>query len=159
MGCFGSPNIATPHLDRMAKQGMKLTDFYVGAPICSASRASLLTGCYCQRVGVTGVYFPRHKVGLNPKEITIAEMLKERGYATACIGKWHLGHLKPFLPTSQGFDYYYGIPYSNDMRIKRGNKSGPPLMRNEEIIEHPAQHDVGWSQRPTRAKRDHPTSC
>ena len=138
VGCFGSPNIATPNLDRMAKEGMKLTDFYVGAPICSASRASLLTGCYCQRVSVTGVYFPRHKVGLNPKEITIAEMLKDKGYATACIGKWHLGHLKPFLPTSQGFDSYFDIPYSNDMRIKRGNKSGPPLMRNEEIIEHPA---------------------
>ena len=140
IGCFGSPTIKTPHLDRMAREGRRFTDFYVGSPVCSASRASLLTGCYCHRVGVTGVFFPnRNRRGLHPNEITIAEVLKTEGYATACIGKWHLGDEKPFLPTQQGFDRYYGIPYSNDMRITRNGKKGPPLMRDEEIVEHPAQ--------------------
>ena len=139
IGCFGSPDIKTPNLDKMAEEGMKFTDFYVGAPVCSASRASLMTGCYCARVGVTGVFFPnRSRRGLHPDETTVAEVLKTKGYATACIGKWHLGDEKPFLPTRQGFDSYFGIPYSNDMRIKRGGKSGPPLMRDEEIVEHPA---------------------
>jgi len=138
IGCFGSPDIRTPNLDRMAEEGMKFTDFYVGAPVCSASRSALMTGCYCARVGVTGVFFPHHKVGLNPDEITVAEVLKTRGYATICVGKWHLGHLPPFLPIRQGFDSYFGIPYSNDMRIQRDGKSGPPLMRDEEIVEHPA---------------------
>ena len=117
IGCFGSPKIATPHLDQMAREGMKFTDFYVAAPICSASRAALLTGSYPQRVSLTGVLFPRHSTGLNPKEHTIAKMLKARGYATTCIGKWHLGHLKEFLPQAHGFDSYYGVPYSNDMTV------------------------------------------
>ena len=115
VGCFGSPNIKTPNLDQMAEEGVKFTDFYSMAPVCSASRAGLLTGCYPTRVGTTGVYFPRHDRGLNPDEQTIAEILKPQGYTSACIGKWHLGHRKEFLPTSQGFDYYFGIPYSNDM--------------------------------------------
>lgn len=155
VGCFGSPNIKTPRLDRMAAEGVKLTDFYSMAPVCSASRAGLLTGCYPARVGTTGVYFPRHDRGLNPNEVTIAEALKPQGYKSACIGKWHLGHHKEFLPTSQGFDYYFGLPYSNDMDpvksipgkrdldqaflqndIRRWNV---PLMRNEEIIERPAK--------------------
>lgn len=139
VGCFGSPNIKTPNLDRMAAEGRRFTDFYVGAPVCSASRASLLTGCYCARVSVTGVFFPnRSRRGLHPEEITIAEVLKTRGYATACVGKWHLGDEKPFLPTRQGFDSYFGIPYSNDMSITRDGRKGPPLMRDEEIVEHPA---------------------
>jgi len=139
IGCFGSPLIKTPNLDQMAKEGRRFTDFYVGSPVCSASRATLMTGCYCQRVGVTGVFFPnRSRKGLNPNEITVAEVLKDKGYATACVGKWHLGDEPCFLPTRQGFDSYYGIPYSNDMRITRDGKSGPPLMRDEEIIEHPA---------------------
>ena len=138
VGCFGSPDIRTPNLDRMADEGMMMRDFYVAAPVCSASRAALLTGCYPLRVGITGVLFPRNEVGLHQDETTIAESLKQRGYATACIGKWHLGHLPKFLPTSHGFDHYYGIPYSNDMRIQRDGKSGPPLMRDTEIIEHPA---------------------
>ena len=104
LGCFGSPKIKTPHIDRMAKEGMRFTDFYSGAAVCTPSRASLLTGCYAKRVGGLGVLFPRDKRGLNPDEITIADLLKTKGYATACIGKWHLGHLKEFLPTSQGFD-------------------------------------------------------
>ncbi|MAG55605.1 MAG: hypothetical protein CMJ83_04870 [Planctomycetes bacterium] len=139
IGCFGSPKIKTPHLDRMAAEGRRFTNFYSAAPVCSASRAALLTGSYCDRVGVTGVFFPnRRRQGLNPKEETVAEILRTAGYATACVGKWHLGDEPEFLPTRQGFDSYYGIPYSNDMRIRRNGKSGPPLMRNEEIIEHPA---------------------
>jgi len=138
IGVFGAPLIKTPNLDKMAAEGRKFTDFYVAASVCSPSRAALLTGCYPPRVGVTRVLFPRDNTGLNPREVTIADVLKRRGYATACIGKWHLGHLPEFLPRQQGFDYYYGIPYSNDMRIKRGDKSGPPLMRNEDIVEHPA---------------------
>ena len=117
LGCFGSPKIKTPHIDRMAKEGMRFTDFYSGAPVCTPSRAALLTGCYAKRVGGLGVLFPRDKRGLNPDEITIADLLKTKGYATACIGKWHLGHLKEFLPTSQGFDTYFGVPYSNDMTL------------------------------------------
>jgi len=137
IGCFGSPDIKTPNLDRMAADGMKFTDFYVPAPVCTPSRAALLTGCYPQRVGLPVVLFPNSTIGINSEEITIAELLKPRGYATACIGKWHLGHLPPFLPTRHGFDYYYGLPYSNDMRptSKRPNYPALPLMRNEEVIE------------------------
>lgn len=161
VGCFGSPDIRTPHLDRLAEQGMMMTDFYVAAPVCSASRAALLTGSYCERVSLTGVLFPRHRRGLNPNEITIAEVLKRQGYATACIGKWHLGHRPAFLPTRQGFDSYFGIPYSNDMKIDRDaqfaadadlregvtlesvrtdppKKNWVPLMRDEQIVEYPA---------------------
>lgn len=150
VGCYGSPDIATPNLDRMAREGMRFTDFYSGAPVCSASRAALLTGSYCDRVGVTGVFFPnRKRQGLHPDEQTVAEVLKGAGYATACIGKWHLGDEPHFLPTRQGFDRYFGIPYSNDMRIKRDGKSGPPLMRDTEIVEHPA-NQATLTQRYTR---------
>ena len=116
VGCFGAPKIKTPHIDQLAKEGMKFTDFYVASAVCSASRAALLTGCHPERVGVKGVFFPnRGKQGLDPKHVTIAEMLKEVGYKTAAVGKWHLGDHVDFLPTNQGFDSYYGIPYSNDM--------------------------------------------
>jgi len=152
VGCFGSPNINTPNLDRMAAEGMKFTDFYVAASVCSPSRAALLTGCYPPRVGITKVLFPSDKIGLNPDEVTIADILKAQGYATACVGKWHLGHLPQFLPTSNGFDSYFGIPYSNDMDgVKGKNKDldrtwrqkdyspwNVPLMRDEKIIERPA---------------------
>ncbi len=152
LGCFGSPNIKTPCLDNMAAEGIRMTSFYSMAPICSASRAGLLTGCYPPRTGTVGVYFPYHDAGLNPEEHTIAEVLKTAGYATACIGKWHLGHHPEFLPTSQGFDSYFGIPYSNDMdpvkdksknlddawRNKDYSTWNVPLMRNAEIIERPA---------------------
>lgn len=120
MGVFGSPNIKTPHLDRLAAEGMRFTDFYVGASVCSASRAALLTGYYPHRVGVSGAFFPNVKNGLDPKHVTIAEVLKGAGYATGAVGKWHLGDEKEYLPTSQGFDSYYGIPYSNDMFPARG---------------------------------------
>lgn len=114
IGPFGSTLNRTPHLDRMAKEGLKLTSFYA-APVCSPSRAQLMTGSYFKRVGISRVFFPGEAQGLAPSEITVAELLKETGYATACIGKWHLGDQREMLPTHQGFDYYYGIPYSNDM--------------------------------------------
>ena len=152
VGCFGSPNINTPNLDHMAFEGMKFTDFYSAASICSPSRAALLTGCYPPRVSITKVLFPGDKIGLNPDEVTIADILKGQGYATACVGKWHLGHLPQFLPTSNGFDSYFGIPYSNDMDgVKGKNRNldrawqekdyspwNVPLMRDEKIIERPA---------------------
>ena len=116
LGCYGSPDIKTPNIDRMAAEGMRFTDFLVASPVCSASRAALLTGCYPNRVGVPGVFFPnRGNFGLNPKHVTMAEMLKTVGYKTKAVGKWHLGDEIEFLPTNQGFDSYYGIPYSNDM--------------------------------------------
>ena len=142
VGCFGSPLIKTPNLDRMCAEGRKFTDFYVAGPVCSPSRAALMTGCYPLRVGIPKVLFPADVIGLNPAEVTIADVLKEQGYATACVGKWHLGHHKEFLPTRQGFDYYFGIPYSNDMRPEnpeawaRQQKYPPlPIVENEETIE------------------------
>ena len=115
LSCFGSTDIPTPNIDRLAEEGMRFTNFYVSQPVCSASRSSLLTGCYANRVGISGALVPNTRHGLDPDETTIAEVVKPLGYATACFGKWHLGHLPPFLPTAQGFDEYYGIPYSNDM--------------------------------------------
>ena len=105
----------TPNLDRMAKEGRKFTDFVVSSAVCSASRAALLTGAYHTRLGISGALGPKSEIGLNPDEITIAELCKSKGYDTAMFGKWHLGHHPKFLPTAQGFDQYYGIPYSNDM--------------------------------------------
>lgn len=125
IGPFGG-KVPTPNLDRMAQEGMKLTSHYA-APVCSPSRAAMMTGCYPKRVlPIPGVLFPAAAVGLNPREITIAEALKPAGYATACIGKWHLGDQPEFLPTAQGFDSYFGIPYSNDMGLaSEGSKSNP----------------------------------
>ncbi len=112
---FGSKLNRTPNLDRMAKEGRKLTSFYA-APVCSPSRAALMTGCYPKRaLPIPGVLFPGEGMGLSPKEITVAEVLKEKGYATAIIGKWHLGDQPEFLPNAQGFDLHFGLPYSNDM--------------------------------------------
>ncbi len=115
VGCYGAQGYDTPHLDRMAEEGMRFTDFTVASSVCSPSRGALLTGRYPKRWGGGGVYFPRTDHGMKPEEITIAEVLKEQGYATAIVGKWHLGHKPPFLPTNQGFDSYFGVPYSNDM--------------------------------------------
>jgi arylsulfatase A len=159
LGCYGHPTIRTPNLDRMAAEGMRFTDFYSAAPVCTPSRAALLTGRLAVRSGMASdtrrVLFPNSKGGLPEEEITLAEALKTRGYATACIGKWHLGHLPQYLPRRHGFDYYYGVPYSNDMD-RSPTAKGPssslhpevewfnvPLMRNEEIIERPAdQHTL-----------------
>ncbi|HEY2410989.1 MAG TPA: sulfatase [Pirellulaceae bacterium] len=136
IGPFGSNN-RTPNLDRMAKEGRKLTCHYA-APVCSPSRAALMTGCYPKRVlPIPGVLFPAGAVGLNPNETTIAEILRDADYATACIGKWHLGDQPEFLPTRQGFDYYYGIPYSNDMGpAADGSKSslGQPLPTRDAVV-------------------------
>ncbi len=116
LSCFGSKTIRTPNIDRIAKEGRKFTSFMVASPVCTPSRSALLTGCYPKRVGMhQHVLFPSSTKGLNPKEHTIADHLKGQGYATACFGKWHLGHHKEVLPTSNGFDTYFGIPYSNDM--------------------------------------------
>ncbi len=136
IGPFGATKQKTPNLDRMAAEGMKLTSFYA-APVCSVSRAQMMTGCYGARVSVPGVYFPAGPQGLNPKEVTIAERLKELGYATQCIGKWHLGDQPEFLPTKQGFDHYLGIPYSNDMQ-KKSKETGErvvPLLRDDKVAE------------------------
>ena len=121
LGCYGSPLIQTPAIDGMAREGLKLTDFYVSASVSSASRAGLLTGRLNTRNGVKGVFFPESE-GMPSEEITLAEALKEQGYATGCFGKWHLGELKGHLPTDQGFDKYFGIPYSNDMYIGPSQK-------------------------------------
>jgi len=130
LSCYGHPTIRTPYLDQMAKEGMRFTQFYVAANVCSSSRAALLTGRLPLRNGMAGeqkvVLFPNSSGGLPASEITIAEALKSAGYSTGIIGKWHLGHLPQYLPAKQGFDYFYGIPYSNDMNSIR-NKSNPPL--------------------------------
>jgi arylsulfatase A len=136
IGSFGATNQKTPNLDRMASEGMKLTSFYA-APVCSVSRAQLLTGCYGPRIDVPAVYFPGDARGLNPTENTIAEQLKALGYATMCIGKWHVGDQPEFLPTNQGFDHYFGIPYSNDMQ-RKSTESGQrvtPLLRDDKVAE------------------------
>ena len=157
LGCFGSKTIKTPHLDQLAAEGRKYTSFYVPCSVCSPSRAALMTGCYPKRLGMhRHVLFPKSDYGLHPNEYTIADHLKANGYATACVGKWHLGHHAEILPRAQGFDSYYGIPYSNDMNHpdnKRLNKLSSderwadqesavtgwntPLVENEEIIELP----------------------
>jgi arylsulfatase A-like enzyme len=115
IGPFGAKAYPTPHLDRMAREGRKFTDFYVTQAVCSASRAGLLTGCYNVRVGILGALGPQATHGINASEVTLAEICKQKGYATACYGKWHLGHHKKFLPMQHGFDDYFGLPYSNDM--------------------------------------------
>ena len=115
LGCTGATGYETPNIDRLGVDGTRFTHFYVPHAVCSASRAALLTGCYPERVGIQGALFPTSTIGLGPSEETIADVLKKRGYATACFGKWHLGHHRPFLPLQHGFDEYFGLPYSNDM--------------------------------------------
>ncbi len=115
IGCFGAQGYKTPHLDGMAKEGVKFTNFYVAQAVCGASRAALLTGCYSNRVSILGAPGPSAKYGINSEEMLLPELVKQKGYATAMFGKWHLGHHKKFLPMQHGFDEYYGLPYSNDM--------------------------------------------
>ena len=147
LSCYGNPTIHTPHIDRMAAEGMKLTQFYVASPVCSPSRTALLTGCYPKRVGMhKHVIFPAYDYGLHTDEITIADMLSDHGYATGCFGKWHLGHREGLLPTDQGFDVFFGVPYSNDMsqfhrEPENTYKHSLPLMRDKKITEwEPDQH-------------------
>ncbi|MBB02817.1 MAG: sulfatase [Rubinisphaera brasiliensis] len=165
LGCFGHPSISTPQLDQMADEGQRWTQFYVGASVCTPSRAALLTGRLPIRNGMMSakrrVLFPDSKGGLPAQELTIAELLKKNGYATAAIGKWHLGHRSEFLPTEHGFDSYWGIPYSNDMDREKGHPNyrqkaaedphyfSPieqyqvPIIDNKEVVERPAnQHTI-----------------
>lgn len=149
VGCYGATGYETPNIDKMANQGMRFTNFYSAQPVCSASRAGLLTGCYPNRIGFSGALFPHHTIGLNPDELTIAEMFKEQGYAAACFGKWHLGWQREFLPLQHGFDEFTGLPYSNDMwphsnvtgeqlpKDKgRGNLPELPLIEGNKTIEY-----------------------
>ncbi|NOS69622.1 MAG: sulfatase [Verrucomicrobia bacterium] len=115
VGCFGAKGWKTPNLDRMAAEGIRFTRFYDAQPVCSASRSALMTGCYPSRIGIMGALGPNSKVGISSNEVTLAEIMKQRGYATAIYGKWHLGDQPQFLPTRHGFDEYFGLPYSNDM--------------------------------------------
>ncbi|MDD4109487.1 MAG: sulfatase [Prolixibacteraceae bacterium] len=148
LGCYGSKIHRTPNIDKFASEGIQLTSLYSSAPVCTPSRASLMTGCYAQRVDMhqfesksvqsNWVLYPVSSKGLNPKENTIADILKEQDYATACIGKWHLGDQTEFLPNNHGFDYYYGIPYSEDMvPAKNSNWPEVPLLQNSTIVEAP----------------------
>jgi len=140
LGCFGNRRIRTPNIDRLARQGTRFTSFYVAQAVCSASRAALLTGCYANRLGIHGALGPKQKIGLHPDEMTLAEVLKPRGYATAIVGKWHLGRPVELLPTRQGFDEYFGLPYSNDMWPQNPNAAknaypALPLIDGERVIE------------------------
>jgi len=163
---FGSKVNRTPHLNRMAQEGCRFTHFCVTAGVCTPSRASIMTGCYSQRVGMHSnprdghVLRPVSPYGLHPNEVTIAEVLKQQGYATGIFGKWHLGDQPAFLPTNQGFDTFYGIPYSDDMTRDVGVKIGDrlqgntwpelPLMRDEGVIEAPTDRDL-LTKRTTEA--------
>ena len=154
VGCFGAKGWSTPNIDRLAAEGVRFTNFYVAQPVCSASRAALLTGCYPNRIGIQGALGPSARHGIASRETTLAEMLKGRGYATAAIGKWHLGHLPPFLPTRHGFDQYFGLPYSNDMwphhpEAKEGTYPPLPLYDGETVV----NADVSPADQATLTRR------
>ena len=148
LGCYGSEKNRTPNVDQLAKSGIMFTDFYSSSPVCTPSRSSLMTGCYARRVGMhedyTGhwVLIPRSRRGLNPDELTVAEALQSAGYATACIGKWHLGDQPEHLPTQHGFDFYFGIPYSNDMQSKGRGDPPLPLVEQRTVIEAPVDQST-----------------
>jgi arylsulfatase A len=140
LGCYGAKAVKTPNIDRLAAEGLRLTSFYSVSPVCTPSRAALMTGRYAARMGIdrmrlANVLFPTDKTGLPQSETTVARALKEREYSTACIGKWHLGRVSPHRAIDHGFDYYFGIPYSNDMKPT-------PLVRNDDVIEETAQQDT-----------------
>ncbi|MCZ7635532.1 MAG: sulfatase [Verrucomicrobia bacterium] len=170
VGCFGARDIQTPHLDRMAAEGMRFTGFYAAQAVCSASRAALLTGCYPNRIGLLGALGPQSKTGIHDQERTLAEVLKPRGYATAIFGKWHLGDAPCFLPTRHGFDEYFGLPYSNDMwpfhpehvhlppdvAKRKAGYPDLPLIEGERVAispvtaEHQAQLTTWYTERAVR---------
>ena len=163
LSCFGGKHISTPHIDKLASEGNRLVSFYVAAPLCTPSRAALMTGCYPKRIDMaTGSTFPvllaGDKKGLNPEEITIAEVLKRQNYATAIIGKWHLGDQPEFLPTRQGFDEFYGIPYSHDIHPyhpanKKYNFPPLPFLDGERVIEMDPDADYLTKRLTDRAVR------
>jgi arylsulfatase A-like enzyme len=140
VGCFGAHGYQTPNIDKLAAAGRKFTNFHVAQPVCSASRTALLTGCYPNRVGIHGALGPSAKHGIHSAEMTIAELVKQKGYATAAVGKWHLGSLPQFLPVKHGFDEYYGIPYSNDMwpyhpQSNKGAYPKLPMIENDTVVD------------------------
>ena len=162
VGCYWTPDkrpgfekIQTPNIDRLAAEGARFTDYYAPSSVCSPSRAALMTGCYPMRVGFPGILFPASLSGLNPDEVTLAEILKKRGYATACVGKWHLGHLAPFAPRQHGFDAFYGMMFPNDMK--------PFVLHRDETVTEPHPDQKTLTEQFTeeavkfvRAKRDQP---
>ena len=162
VGCYWTPDkrpgfekIETPNIDRLAAEGARFTDYYAPSSVCSPSRAALMTGCYPMRVGFPGILFPASLSGLNPDEVTLAEILKKRGYATACVGKWHLGHLAPFAPRQHGFDAFYGMMFPNDMK--------PFVLHRDETVTEPHPDQKTLTEQFTeeavkfvRAKRDQP---
>ncbi len=129
VGVYGAKGFTTPHLDRLAREGIRFTDFHVAQAVCSASRAALLTGCYPNRIGIEGAMEPWYKFGIHERELTMPQMMKNKGYATGMVGKWHLGTPTEFLPTHRGFDEWFGLPYSNDQWPLHPEKPGkfPPL--------------------------------
>ena len=140
VGCFGAHGYQTPNIDKLAAAGRKFTNFHVAQPVCSASRTALLTGCYPNRVGIHGALGPSAKHGIHSAEMTVAELVKQKGYATAAVGKWHLGSLPQFLPVKHGFDEYYGIPYSNDMwpnhpQSNKGAYPKLPMIENDTVVD------------------------
>ena len=140
LGCYGATEVKTPQIDAMANGGVRFTDYYAAAPICSPSRAGLLTGCYPRRVGnQSWVHRADSRSGIHPAELTLAELFKEHGYATACIGKWHLGFHEPFLPRNQGFDSYFGLLHNLDPVeiVYFEDQGGVPLLRNDTIVKRP----------------------
>lgn len=145
VGVYGAKGFTTPSLDRLAREGTKFTNFHVAQPVCSASRAALLTGCYPNRIGINGALGPNAKHGLSENEMTLAELLKQKGYATGMAGKWHLGRPTPFLPTHHGFDEYFGLPYSNDMwphhpEAKPGTYPPLPLLEGDQVLKAGLDH-------------------
>lgn len=146
VGVFGAKGFATPNLDRMAREGRKFTNFHVAQAVCSASRAALLTGCYPNRIGIHGALGPNATHGIADTEVTLAQLFKQKGYATGMAGKWHLGHHPPFLPTRHGFDEYYGLPYSNDMwpnhpEAKAGTYPPLPLIEGDKVLKLGLGHE------------------
>jgi len=170
VGVFGAKGFVTPNLDRMAAEGRKFTNFHVAQPVCSASRAALLTGCYPNRIGIHGALGPRDRHGIADTEMTLAQLVKQKGYATAIMGKWHLGHHPQFLPTRHGFDEYFGLPYSNDMwpnhpEAKPGAFPALPLIDNDRVLipsvthEDQAQLTTWYTERAVNfieTNKDHP---
>ena len=163
LGCYGATEVKTPNIDILAQQGIRFTNYYAAAPICSPSRAGLLTGCYPRRVGnEIWVHRPDSKSGIHPDELTLAELFKQNGYATACIGKWHLGFQEPFLPHNQGFDHYFGLLHNLDTyeAVHYEKEGGVPLWRNEEILlrnPDPGQLTKRYTEEAMSWMEDHAT--